>query len=310
MPTQNGKIGEESRYCRATVTSLELEVGMPFACVSLSLRMMGGKIITFTNVEVLSFLYLCVEGRKMENRGEVIEYLFKKPIWRLDFLSVSQRFLMQHILLQIKNGHTHKFTYGLCFKKLGRIRNAISEQLGYQYSYEALFTDFKILNESFVEYENDKGLEDSFTWITNLRIDVRKPMVQYNLVKSVNRYYVHTDGKKFIIGLLDLIPLQDHRARRLFRFLTACNNSGMTTHRVSDLIRYFETPAITSGKELEEQVMLPAMKDIMANVLFTFKRIEGEVVEQKQEEYFRIYYMSYFRQAINIKNALIINYGR
>ncbi|HIU64209.1 MAG TPA: RepB family plasmid replication initiator protein [Candidatus Avacidaminococcus intestinavium] len=234
---------------------------------------------------------------------ELIESICKRNVYRIDDLTITQRLVMQNLLMLFKNGHNHKFIYSLCFNKKLKIQREISAVLEQKYTEEDLHSDIEALSKCHVIYDDEKGVSNNFTWITNLRIDKRFGVIRYSLEKSLLKPFQTTEGKKFVIALLDMVKLQGKgkHTKRLYRFLTACNNSSVTTHKTEDLLKYFEVPELSTGTELCEQIIRLAAAEITANTLFTFKRIVGEVVEEQGQEFVQIYYMTDFRKFVQIQ---------
>ncbi len=224
----------------------------------------------------------------MAKQEQIIEILRQKQITRIDRLTIGQRLLVQAMIGQVKNGHTYKYTYHLCLKTLKKLRRKYFWLMHKNYSFEDFCNDLKEMSHKEIAYYNEEGLLTSFTWLQNLGVNRRYENVRYNLPKKLSNLYTHNDGQKFILFLCDFMELEDKHAQRLFRFLSGCKNTLVTSHKLSDLIRYFEVPEIENSEEFLAQVIEPAIQEITEKSLFSFRSLSAQVVRKEEQEYIEI----------------------
>lgn len=224
----------------------------------------------------------------------VLEKICNRQLELLDRLTFSQRLIVQQMLMLVKNGHTHKFTYKFFFKKADDMKRRFAERGLKDYTLKQFMLDIQALAEKKVRFIDDAGRPREFTWLINLDIDNKARLARYNFCKDLSKTCLTYEGKKFVLQLLDFVALENRSAKRLFRFLSGCSSRTVTTHRVKALLKYFFISEDMDSDSFLQVVIKPAVKELNQRNIFTFKNISAKVLLKDDEEFVEIIFFSVF----------------
>ncbi|SDE50515.1 replication initiation protein [Sporomusa acidovorans] len=205
----------------------------------------------------------------MESDENVIEVLCDRRITLIERLTLSQRLLVQRMLLFVKNGHTHKFVYKASFCDFKKMQYKYLAMTGRTYEFQDFCNDLSEMAQKSVEYYNEAGEKVRLTWVMNVKINKYFASIKYNLPKKLSRLYLHFEGKAFILFLLDFMELENRYARRLFHFISLCRNSRITCHKAEDMLKYFGVSKSESIEDFLKEIIQPAIQEITDKSLFS-----------------------------------------
>ena len=219
----------------------------------------------------------------------LLEKINERQLMRFDALSVRERVLIQQMIMLVKNGHTHKFTYRLNHNKVHCLIKKIAQHdSSTDYGFRALVADLRSLNNKTVQFTDRDGYIREFSWLTDLTVDYDDRQVSYHFCKDLSRTCLWYEGMVFILQLIDFVALESMESGRMFRFLSHFKNKKSTTHRVSALLKYFFVQQKLTSLQFLDTIIRPALQEISRISLFTFAGMSARLVNINDEDYIQI----------------------